>query len=88
MPFPCILFHFYFDIWPNESLSISENFRNIWESSLIHLGAPSRFVLIFFLRIVFFPTICLIYGSLLLNTNMLWIFFFYSCLKRANNNKG
>jgi hypothetical protein len=69
--------------------SISENSRKIWISFVDLFVSPSHFVFFFFLfEFCFFSAPYLIYGPLLLNTNLLCNAFFYSCLKRANKKKG
>ena len=88
MPLPCIFISVLF--WYLASpFSISENSRKIWISFVDLFVSPSHFVFFFFLfEFCFFSAPCLIYGPLLLNTNLLCNAFFYSCLKRANKKKG
>jgi len=89
MPLPCIFIPVLFWYLAKRVLfryqKIPEKFGCFL---LIYLWAPrTLFFSFFFLSFVFFSAPCLIYGLLLLNTNLLCNAFFYSCLKRANKKK-
>ena len=89
MLLPCIFIYVLFWYLTKRALfryqKIPEKFGYLL---LIYLWAPRTLFFSFFcLSFVFFSAPCLIYGPLLLNTNLLCNAFFYSCLKRANNKK-
>ena len=83
VPFPCILFSFCVDIWPNEPLFYIRKFQKYLGIFIDLFMVPSR-VVFFFLCILFFYVTCSIYRLLLLNVNLLCNAFFPSCLKRVN----
>jgi hypothetical protein len=74
------------DIWPNEPRFDIRKFQKYLGIFIVLFVGPSHFE--FFFRFVFFLSMCLICGLLLLNATMLCNAFFYFHLKQANNNKG